>query len=485
MIGCMSGTSLDGIDVCLMKLTGHGLSMTATYEHSVPSDFSPSLQDSLRAYSLEDKPLSSRELCELNYSFSMAHVTAIEKLLTEYAQNCVEMTFNRSSIDLCVIHGQTVFHSPPLSHQMLNGALIAQSIQIPVCYDLRAADLAQGGQGAPITPLADYILFRGDDKASSAVEKQRRERRAVVNLGGFCNVTWLYCKDDIPIYHSNDETVPKGHLVPYTNGDKDEEGLEGREVNHDEGKVNVSDLVSGNDVCAVNQLLDGIARRYFDCNFDYNGQHAARGKKHDDIVEVLTTLLNQQAIMASSNKDNEYGNGDNGDGKRSLGTLESPLGALEKIKADLRDPDLIPVFTSTSASSHRDVNGDILAPPCDIAYSACYSIATTIVNALKQQKVHRAIFAGGGVRNETLMNIIRTLAQRSDGVSESGEDGGEDHSEGIIIESSDVYSLSIFDREAAGMAILGGLCNDRVPITLSSVTGVAKAPVAGVWAYVK
>ena len=83
------------------------------------------------------------------------------------------------------------------------------------------------------------------------------------------------------------------------------------------------------------------------------------------------------------------------------------------------------------------------------------------------------------------MNIIRTLAQRSDGVSESGEDDGEDHSDNIIIESSDVYNLSIFDREAAGMAILGGLCNDRVPITLSSVTGVAKAPVAGVWAYVK
>ncbi len=88
-------------------------------------------------------------------------------------------------LDLVVAHGQTVYHAPPLSWQLCAPGPIAHALQVPVLCDLRSADIAAGGQGAPITPIADHILFR-----------HAREARAVVNLGGFCNITTLPAGDD-------------------------------------------------------------------------------------------------------------------------------------------------------------------------------------------------------------------------------------------------------------------------------------------------
>ena len=68
-------------------------------------------------------------------------------------------------------------HQPPISWQLIDPTPIARQFTAPVISDLRQADLAAGGQGAPITPLADWIAFRDPDK-----------RRAIVNLGGFCNL---------------------------------------------------------------------------------------------------------------------------------------------------------------------------------------------------------------------------------------------------------------------------------------------------------
>src|SRR6185436_14618647 len=116
-------------------------------------------------------------------------------------------------LDLIAAHGQTVFHAPPLSWQMLNPWPLVRDLQTSVVFDLRGADLAHGGQGAPITPLADWVLFRSNSRT-----------RAVVNLGGFCNLTLL----------------PPGR----------------------------PDMVRGFDVCACNQLLDHIARGILQRPFD-------------------------------------------------------------------------------------------------------------------------------------------------------------------------------------------------------------------------
>ena len=76
------------------------------------------------------------------------------------------------AVDLVAVHGQTIVHRPPVSWQLVNPAPVAARLACPVVFDLRQADLAAGGQGAPITPIADWVIFRAPGV-----------RRAIVNLG--------------------------------------------------------------------------------------------------------------------------------------------------------------------------------------------------------------------------------------------------------------------------------------------------------------
>ena len=83
-------------------------------------------------------------------------------------------------VDLIAIHGQTLYHRPPISWQAINLPLVAHSLDKPVVGDMRAADLTHGGQGAPITPIADRVLYPGDG------------RRAILNLGGLATpLFWM------------------------------------------------------------------------------------------------------------------------------------------------------------------------------------------------------------------------------------------------------------------------------------------------------
>src|SRR5205085_8467395 len=77
-------------------------------------------------------------------------------------------------------HGQTLFHHPPDSIQWLDPSLLAAEVGCAVVSDFRRADCAAGGQGAPLVPFADYILFRDAKKS-----------RVLLNLGGIANLTWI------------------------------------------------------------------------------------------------------------------------------------------------------------------------------------------------------------------------------------------------------------------------------------------------------
>ncbi len=234
--GCMTGTSIDGLDVALVKIKGHGLLMRAEVQRCLSRPLGE-LTGPLRMLARQE-PMPAGEITRIARDFGLLHLQALKELIGD------------KEIDLVAVHGQTVFHRPPLSWQLINPAPIAYGLDVPVVYDMRAADLAIGGQGAPITPLADFILFRDPD-----------ETRCIVNLGGFCNITILpACMKDV-----------------------------------ESGLPDCVKLIHGRDVCACNQLLDRIARVLFRQPYDKNGENAVSGVVQTKPFNSLLALLEAQS----------------------------------------------------------------------------------------------------------------------------------------------------------------------------------------------
>ncbi len=236
--GCMSGTSADGVDAALIAVEGNGLDIEIDVIRcvSVPfGDFSRRLKKVC-----DQTPLPAGVMADIILDLSKFHLEALRAVT------------NGERIDLAVIHGQTVYHNPPVTWQILNPALIAYGLNVPVLSDLRSADVAHAGQGAPITPLADFILFR-----------QRTERRCIINLGGFCNYTLIPNRLSL-----NSDVGDKAHWMAE---------------------------IRGKDVCVCNQLLDRVSQKLFNKPYDNNGEHAANGQVQDEALVNLIKLLNSQA----------------------------------------------------------------------------------------------------------------------------------------------------------------------------------------------
>lgn len=239
IVGCMTGTSLDGLDVALVEIEGRGLAMRPRFVRGLSRPLG-SVAEGLRTLA-EQRPLTAGEVSRLMEEFAALHADAIEALLA--GKRC----------DLVCVHGQTVWHAPPTSWQLMQAAPIARRVDAPVVYDLRQADLAAGGQGAPLTGIADWVWFAGRPASSktSTSDEPSGDATIVVNLGGFCNATILRA----------------GVLA---SGWPD---------------------VRGFDVCPCNQLLDGIARRLLHRAFDEDGAEAMQGEVHDRALEDLLGVL--------------------------------------------------------------------------------------------------------------------------------------------------------------------------------------------------
>lgn len=175
VLGLMSGTSVDSIDLALVSITGTTEDLRITLLESKSEDFPPQLQEQILAVG-QGKPLSVEQLAQLDDS--------IAETLARSIQNLQKNTPH--PIDLIGSHGQTVFHRPyqgqglGYSLQLGRGELIAELTQIPTVSNFRRADIAQKGQGAPLVPKIDAYLL-GDTHLD----------RAVQNIGGISNVTFL------------------------------------------------------------------------------------------------------------------------------------------------------------------------------------------------------------------------------------------------------------------------------------------------------
>ncbi len=176
--GMLSGTSVDSIHIAFCKIRGAGL-RHASVEliKLIELPYDRALREELRAV----ESLTARDVAELNVRLGKMFGLALIKAAKRG-------NIALSSIDLIGSHGQTVYHHSSKRNalratlQLGDGDVIAELTRIPVISDFRARDVAAGGEGAPLTPYADAVLYRAPSRGRG---------RLVLNLGGVANVTVL------------------------------------------------------------------------------------------------------------------------------------------------------------------------------------------------------------------------------------------------------------------------------------------------------
>ncbi len=176
-IGVMSGTSMDGIDVALIRSDGEtrveaGPGATFPY----PESLAHALRAVAASATEAEKPQG-----ELEREVTDAHVAAVEAFLERFS-------VARESIALAGLHGQTILHRPRagLTRQLCDGARAAAALKINVVNDFRSADVAAGGEGAPLAPVYHAAITAGLERPLM-----------VLNWGGVGNVTWLGSRGEI------------------------------------------------------------------------------------------------------------------------------------------------------------------------------------------------------------------------------------------------------------------------------------------------
>ena len=225
IIGLMSGTSLDGLDVALCKFYGSGTDTIIEVLHFDTVPFTKDTKTEIRKI-FAKKTIQFQDLCLLNAWIGNLH--------GEIVLNCLHnWNVLPQNIDLIASHGQTVFHAPKILHglqkfpnatlQIGDGDHIATKTGIITVSDFRQKHCAAGGEGAPLAVYGDYLIF-----------SKENEDRILLNIGGIANFTFL-----------------AGNL--------------------DANQVYATDTGTGN------TLIDAYVEKYFDLPFDKNAEIASLG----------------------------------------------------------------------------------------------------------------------------------------------------------------------------------------------------------------
>lgn len=179
-LGLMSGTSMDGIDVAVLETDGEAVVRRGPggffpYDDACRARIEAGLDDARTIEGRQDRPGT---LAGLERDITLRHAEAVRRFLNEHPS---------VAPDVIGFHGQTVLHRPDeaLTVQLGDGALLARETGLPVVYDMRAADMEHGGQGAPLVPVYHAAL------AASLPEGLRQFPVCFVNIGGISNVTFV------------------------------------------------------------------------------------------------------------------------------------------------------------------------------------------------------------------------------------------------------------------------------------------------------
>ena len=215
IIGLMSGTSADGVDVALVEITGSGLTTKIELIAFETISYSPEIRARIfDLFSVETARVD--EICTMNFVlgklFAGSTLAVLEKI-----------GVTPEEVDLIGSHGQTIHHMPsaavPATLQIGEPAIIAHETGIPTIADFRVADVAAGGEGAPLIAYPDYLLFHHSTQTIG-----------LLNIGGIANLTVLPAGRGIEVVQASD-TGPGNMILDacvekITNGTKqfDENG---------------------------------------------------------------------------------------------------------------------------------------------------------------------------------------------------------------------------------------------------------------------
>lgn len=226
-IGLMSGTSLDGIDVCLASHENNHHELIAFRSYAYSDELK---QKILKASKLDTSNVQL--ICSLNKELGIQYVNAINKFLEDTNTNIDDIAFIAN-------HGQTIWHNPesidgtyPSTLQIGDASYISYKLNKTVVFDFRSLDISAGGCGAPLVPVIDYLLFK--DKAPAIL----------LNIGGISNITY----------------IPK---------DKQQEQV----VAFDTGPGNM--------------LIDGLMMKLYNLPYDEDGRVALKGQVSKELLDAL------------------------------------------------------------------------------------------------------------------------------------------------------------------------------------------------------
>jgi anhydro-N-acetylmuramic acid kinase len=328
--GVMSGTSADGVDVALCRISRgrDGMPRVKLIGHAgfpYPKGLRLAVLGAMDA-----KAMAVADMSRLHWRLGEVFADAVEAAAKEFGVK----------VGLVGCHGQTVYHQAAAARflgtdvrctwQIGEASVIAERMRAPVVSDFRPADLVAGGQGAPLVPMLDYVMFRST-----------RVSRVLQNLGGIGNLT----------------AIPAGGSV---------------------------DAVMAFDTGPGNMVIDGCMARLFGRGYDRHGAVARRGRVIDAVVERILREKYFSALPPKSCGREEFGDG----------FVTRFIAMCRKVNAT--DSDVVATATALTAQS--------------IADSYRRFVWGHLQREIPQARVEYVV-AGGGAKNNTLMEMLREELQ--------------------------------------------------------------------------
>jgi anhydro-N-acetylmuramic acid kinase len=385
--GVMSGTSADGVDVAVCRISPAS-AKGGTPRVKLLGNVGLAYPKAVRAAvfgAMDADAISVADLARLNWRLGEVYADAVEK-----AQNTLGV-----KIGLVGCHGQTVYHQGSalkylgktlrVTWQMGEAAVIAERLRVPVISDFRPADVAAGGQGAPLVPMLDYCMFR-----SSKVS------RVLLNLGGIGNLT----------------AIPAGAGV---------------------------DGVMAFDTGPGNMVIDDCMRRLYEREFDKGGAVARSGTVLKDVVEKILKEGYFSALPPKSCGREQFGEA----------FVSRFIAMCRKVGGrEDRDEDVVATATALTAVTVVDAYRRFIWG--HVGQAAPLSPVEFVV-------------AGGGVKNDLLMGMLR---------------GGLGPLK-VKVRMMEELGVPAQAKEAVAFALLAWLSWNGLPGNVPAATGARRAVVLG------